>query len=397
MRILHVFDHSLPHQSGYVFRSLGLLRAQERRGWETVALTAPRHGPAAELIETIDARTYYRTRNGAPHLPLVRELGEMRASTRRIEEAARAARVDLIHAHSPVLNARPALAAGRRLGLPVVYEIRAFWEDAAVDHGATKEGSARYRATHAMETRACRRADHVFTICEGLRRDLVSRGLADEKVTVIPNAVDAGKFVPVGKKDEALRAQLGLGDATVLGFVGSFYHYEGIDRAIDAVARLADANVDLKLLLVGGGPEDERLRARAAPLRDRVVFTGRVPHGEVGRYYALIDLLVFPRRAMRLTELVTPLKPLEAMAQEIVCVASDVGGHKELIADDETGYLFPADDAPALAARLVEVLNDRPRWPAIRAAGRRFVEAERTWDASASRYADVYQRLTAAA
>ena len=140
-------------------------------------------------------------------------------------------RPDIIHAHSPALNAIPALAVGRRLGIPVVYEVRAFWEDAAVDHGTTTEGGLRYRATRGLETYALRGVDHVTTICEGLRRDIIGRGIAAERVTVIPNAVDAETFRFGEPADDALRERLGLRGAAVLGFVGSFYSYEGIDAA----------------------------------------------------------------------------------------------------------------------------------------------------------------------
>src|SRR5207253_1226453 len=135
-------------------------------------------------------------------------------------------------------NALPALKVGRRLGIPVVYEVRAFWEDAAVDHGTTREGSARYRVSRWLETRALRRAQHVFTICEGLRADIVARGLPQSKVTVIPNAVDVEAFGPGGAPDEALKSRLGLAGASVIGFIGSFYAYEGLDLLLDAMPAL---------------------------------------------------------------------------------------------------------------------------------------------------------------
>jgi glycosyltransferase involved in cell wall biosynthesis len=196
-------------------------------------------------------------------------------------------------------------------------------------------------------------------------------------------------------RDEALARRLGLEGRLVLGFIGSFYHYEGLDLLIRAVPAIRERLPEAAVLLVGGGPEDARLRALAAELgvEDAVRFTGRVPHGEVQAYYDLVDLLVYPRRRMRLTELVTPLKPLEAMAERRLVVASDVGGHRELIRDNETGYLFAADDPAALAARVVEAAGDAARHPAIREAGRRFVETERNWAASAAAYRPVYERL----
>ena len=241
------------------------------------------------------------------------------------------------------------------------------------DHGTTREGSLRYRLTRQLETWALKRADHVTTICEGLRRDIVSRGIPAERVTVIPNAVDIDSFDVGGMADETLKAKLGLAGTTVIGFIGSFYAYEGLDLLLAALPRIVARLPDIRVLLVGGGPQDAALKAQAKALglEDKVVFTGRVPHQEVQRYYDLVDVLAYPRHSMRLTELVTPLKPLEAMAQGRVLVASDVGGHKELIEDGKTGVLFRAGNAESLGDAIIRLLAERDRWPAIRAAGRR--------------------------
>jgi PEP-CTERM/exosortase A-associated glycosyltransferase len=285
---------------------------------------------------------------------------------------------------------------GHALGLPVVYEVRAFWEDAAADHGTAKEGSMRYRLTRAMETYAFKRVDAVTTICEGLRSDIVARGIPSDKITVIPNAVDIEKFSIGGAPDEALKARLGLAGARVLGFIGSFYAYEGLDLLLSALPRILDQVPDVRVLLVGGGPQDDALKqqARQLGIADKVVFTGRVPHSEVNRYYDLVDVLVYPRHSMRLTELVTPLKPLEAMAQGRLFVASDVGGHRELIRDGETGVLFRAESPQDLASKVLDLLVTHERWPAMKTAGRYFVETERNWKVSVARYRDVYNRLT---
>jgi PEP-CTERM/exosortase A-associated glycosyltransferase len=399
VRILHVLDHSLPLQSGYAFRTIAILREQRALGWETLQLTTPRHGPTAEHAEEVDGWSFHRTtlRNGLiSRVPGVAYLSEMAATTRRLARLVNEFRPDLIHAHSPVLNALPALRVGRREGIPIVYEVRALWEDGAVDQGKTREGSLRYRSQRALETFALRRVDHVFTICEGLRGEIAGRGIHADRITVIPNAVDTESFNLGAQPDDALRAQLELTGKTVLGFVGSFYGYEGLEVLVEALALLAGRAPQLSLLLVGGGPEEQALKALATNrgVSDRVVFAGRVPHADVGRYYNLIDLLVYPRRRVRVTELVTPLKPLEAMAQGRMLVASDVGGHRELIQDGQTGYLFPADDKHRLASKIETVLADRAAWPNIRARARHFVETERSWPASAARYAAVYVSLT---
>ena len=395
MRILHILDHSIPLHSGYTFRTAAILREQRALGWETFHLTSPKQGQVAAEVEDVDGLRFYRSPVPAPGPAGINELRLMRATEARLEQLARELRPDVLHAHSPVLNAIPAIRVGKRLGIPVVYEIRAFWEDAAVDHGTTAERSLRYRATRAMETWALKRVDHAFTICEGLRADIVARGIPAARVTVIPNAVDVEGFQLSGDADPILRRELGLEGCTTIGFVGSFYAYEGLDLLLDAFPALLAKRPDLRLLLVGGGPQDAKLKAQTERLgvADKVVFTGRVPHSEVSRYYDQIDLLAYPRHSMRLTELVTPLKPLEAMAQGRLFVASDVGGHKELIRDGETGKLFKAGSAEALAAAIDAMLADRGRWPTMRAAGRHFVEEVRNWTNSVAHYRAVYEAL----
>ena len=402
MRILHVLDHSIPLHSGYTFRTLAILREQRALGWETLHLTSPKHSVAQHEEEEVDGWHFYRTRSPRsffPDVPVVREIEIMRRTERRLAEVARERRPHVIHAHSPVLNAIPALAVGKRLGIPVVYEVRAFWEDAAVDHGTAREGGIRYRLSRALETFALRRADAVTTICQGLREDIVARGVPSHRVTVIPNAVDVDKFSLGSTADPQLKERLGLRGAVVLGFIGSFYAYEGLALLIEALPRILQTEPRARVLLVGGGPQEQTLKDLVAGKRltDKVIFAGRVPHAEVQRYYDLVDVLVYPRLSMRLTELVTPLKPLEAMAQGRLLVASDVGGHKELIRDRETGVLFKAGDVDALARNVLALISAPSSWMAMRAAARRFVESERNWRASVDRYRNVYTPVVAGA
>jgi PEP-CTERM/exosortase A-associated glycosyltransferase len=234
----------------------------------------------------------------------------------------------------------------------------------------------------------------VTCICEGLRRDIVARGVDSSRVTVIPNAVNVVDFPMLTSRDETLGASLGIGGKRVLGFIGSFYAYEGLDLLLEALPAICLQVPDARLLLVGGGPQEDALRAQAERLgvADRVVFAGRVPQARVPAYSSLVDAFVFPRKSMRLTELVTPLKPLEAMAQGRIVLASDVGGHRELIEDGVTGYLFRHEDIADLTRCVVGALS-RPVAPnQIIARGREFVENQRNWRTAAQRYADVYLR-----
>jgi PEP-CTERM/exosortase A-associated glycosyltransferase len=401
MRILHVLDHSLPLHSGYTFRSRAIFQHQRALGWHTEHVTSTKHaaavGPQPDE-ETVEGLHFFRTQPRSRwlhRLPVVDQYAVIHDLERRLVEVVRRVRPDLLHAHSPALNGIAAVRAGRRLGLPVAYEVRGFWEDAAVSHGTAREGDLRYRLTRALETRALKQADHRFCICEGLRRDIVARGIAEDTVTVIPNAVDIERFRPIEGVDAGLQARLGLAGRRVVGFIGSFYFYEGLELLLDAAALMRPQCPDLRVLLVGGGPAEASLKARAEHLgiTDIVNFTGRVPQQEVAAWYGLIDVLAYPRQSLRITELVTPLKPLEAMAQARLFVASDVGGHRELVRDGETGVLHRAGDAASLADKLRLLLRDHELGGRLQAAGRRFVETERNWQASIDHYRAAYRRM----
>jgi PEP-CTERM/exosortase A-associated glycosyltransferase len=398
-RILHVLDHSLPLQSGYAFRTLALLREQRALGWETWQLTSPKHYAPGPAEEDIAGLRFVRSPPLPPLLarvPVVNNAAVVAATARRLAELARRVRPDIIHAHSPCLGGLAALRVGRAQGIPVVYEMRASWEDAAVNHGTTHEGSARYRLSRWLESRVLRRADAVTTICEGLAADIRSRGVAHERITIVPNGVDLEEFAPLERPDAGLANSLALGEGPVLGFVGSFYAYEGLDLLIRALPEVAARYPGVRAVLVGGGPAEQQLRrlAREVGMADRIRFAGRVGHDDVRRYYSVIDLLAYPRIAIRLTELVTPLKPLEAMALGRLFVASDVGGHRELLPAHLRSCMFASGDVAALTRVLLQLLAAREHWPQLTIASRRHVAEQRTWRQSAARYRDVYAACT---
>ena len=403
MRILHVLDHSIPLQSGYTFRTRNILLQQRALGWETCHVTSPKHygSDGQQQEEEVDGLLFYRSepvQGLVARLPVVNQLAVVRQLERRLNGLVERLQPDVLHAHSPALNGLAALRVGRKYGIPVVYEVRAFWEDAAVDHGTSHAGGLRYRLTRALETYVLRHADAVTTICQGLKTDIIGRGIPEASITVIPNAVDVTSFTMGRQRDAELARHLGLADHPVLGFIGSFYAYEGLDLLLRAMPAILKAKPDMRLLLVGGGPQEADLKSLTAKLQlqECVIFTGRVSHDQVQRYYDLVDVFVYPRLRMRLTELVTPLKPLEAMAQGKLVVASDVGGHRELIRAGESGELFAAGDPLALADSVLALLEQRDDWERRRQNGRRFVEDERNWPISVGRYAPVYARLIGA-
>jgi len=394
-RVLHILDHSLPLHSGYTFRTRAILKAQVADGHEVRGITGLRQGPGAidGLPEEHAGLTFHRTPGARRGVAGLREWREIAALAEAIGKLCDEWRPEVLHAHSPALCGLAAARVAKARGIPLVYEIRAFWEDAAVGNG-TESGMLKYWLTRRLENRVVAQADAVVTICKGLRDDLVGRGFPGERFAIVPNGVDLELFGAPLARDTALARELGFSDGPVIGFVGSFYPYEGIDDLIAAMPAILVAHPAARLLLVGGGPCEAGLRAQAeaSSAAHAIRFVGRVAHEHVERYYSLIDVVAYPRKAMRLTELVTPLKPLEAMAQGKIVAASDVGGHRELIADGFTGTLFAPDDPVDLARALAMLLWRRSEWDHQRVASRRIVQTEHDWATNVRRYRDVYRR-----
>src|SRR5262245_32154073 len=398
MKILHVLDHSVPLFSGYSFRSGSIIHSQRALGLDPVVLTSPKHGSVRDGLEEIAGIRYYRTASLGSALtsdiPFVSEIELMARLARRIHAVVMVEKINVIHSHSPLLNGLPALWVSRRRKIPLVYEARAFWEDAAVDHGTFAEGSFRYRVSRALETFLFKHADYTVTICEAMQKELGRRGVEQKRVSVVPNGVDTEEFAPRERSAE-LAKRLGLNGGLIFGFIGSFYHYEGLGFLVEAFPQIRRRIPNACLVLVGGGEEEAALKSLPGA-KEGVVFTGPVPHNEVNDYYSLVDVFVCPRLRMRLTELVTPLKPLETMAMGKAILASDVGGHRELIENERTGLLFAPENREDLVRQSVRLAGDPALRRKLGEAGRRFVVSERSWDKLGRRYLGIYKELLVA-
>ncbi len=366
-------------------RSKAIADAQRALGWEPLVVTSPKHG-AASGEERIDGVRYMRT--GANVVGAAwRQLWALK---RAVANLVARERVDVVHAHTPSLCGLASLWALRGAPTPVVYEVRGFYEDNAVAAGEYGASSLAYRARRASETAVLRGADAVVTISDGLHGDVVRRGVAQERVFVVPNGVNVDRFAdPIPQP--GLGASLGLSGCTVLAYIGNVkWPYEGLPLLIEALPRITAAVPGARLLLVGGtNPQMEAVIARMGCER-WVVRAGRVPFEAIGAYYSLADICVYPRLRTRLTDLVTPLKPLEAMAAGVAVVASDVGGLRELVRNGDTGVLFPAEDSVALADRCIELAKNERMRQILGEHAKAFVRAEREWDDLSARYTEVY-------
>ncbi len=401
LRVMHVLDHSWPVHDGYSIRSLHLIAAQHRLGLRPQALTGPLQtvddpNAAEAVVENI---TYRRTPFAGKfsewaisrRWPGLREASVVRLIRNRILEVVKKEPVDLIHAHSPALCGLGALQAARSKGVPFVYELRAFWEDAAVDQNKTSARSLRYRLSRKLEDYVVHRADAVVGISQSIMDELKERKTDPAKLFHVPNGVDTEKFSPV-TRDEKLAAKLGLDSEPVLGFIGSLYRWEGVAWLVRAVSELRRRGTACKLLIVGDGEEMPAVREAVRELNagEFIQVLGRVPHGEIERYYSVVDVLVYPRHSIRLTELVTPLKPLEAMALGKAILGSDVGGIRELVLPEKTGILYRADNVEDFCAQATRLLSETNLQRILGEEAREFILREKDWNVLAQRYINIY-------
>ena len=393
MRVLHVLDHSLPEQSGYAYRSHAILRELKRRGLSIDVVTSPKHGPVSNAVDKVDGVEYQRTviSDGSSTSGVAGQVRTVRRLRAKIAGLLKQEPVDIIHAHSPCLNGLASFGHG----VPLVYEMRSSWEDAAVSVGTTAEGSVRYRISRALENQVVHRADSIVVICEGLKRELLARGVPSSRITIVPNALPQEMFeLPDARSIAAVKERHNLHKKNVIGFFGSFFEWEGVDDLVRGLPEIIAQVPNVHLLLAGGGRQEDELKALVSRngLEDHVTFAGRIGHDEVSAYYGAVDVMVFPRVSDRLTNMVTPIKPIEAMAQNSIVVASDVGGHKELIEDGKSGFLFRAGDCSRMVQAIVPVLESASGLEAIRTYARKRVESERRWSIVAEQYMPLYER-----
>ena len=400
--ILHVLDHSWPVLSGYSVRSRNLITAQHRLGQTIIVVTGPLHeldDPTNSDI-AIDGVLYTRTliagTLASPALrrrwPLIREWEIVRSLRNRILELIDSQPVSIVYAHSPALCGLAGLQAARKRGLPFVYEVRAFWEDAAVDQKRTSTTSLRYRLTRGLENYVARKADAVAAIAQSMLADLRQRGLPAEKLFHVPNGVDADQFSPLAR-DEQLANKLGLDDSPVFGFFGSLYRYEGVAWLIRAAAELYSRGNRFKVLIIGSGEDEGAIgnAIREYGAAGYVCTINRVPHDDIRRYYSVVDVIVCPRLSVRLTELVTPLKPLEAMSLKKAVLASSVGGHRELVEHELTGLLFRPEDIADFCIQAERLIASPVFRQQLGECGREMILREKDWKVLARRYQSIYE------
>ncbi|MGK5529920.1 glycosyltransferase family 4 protein [Streptomyces sp. URMC 129] len=400
-RVLHLVTNSPPYRNaGYTVRTQGIVRAQRAAGLDPHVVT--RLGfPVAQgrwdgrRTHDVDGVLHHRLLPGwMPATPAAVLARNAELAARLVERI----RPAVLHAATDHPNGRVALALRESFGIPVVYEVRGFLEETWLTQAPGRtSGSPAYRASRALETHCMRAADLVITLGEVMKEEIIARGVPAEKVHVVPNAVDDVFLQPLPDAEE-LRARLGIApDEPVVGTVSTLTPHEGLGTLLDAAAELRHRGLPVRLLIAGDGPQRPALACRAADLGldGAVIFTGRVPFGEVRAHHALLDVFAVPRTNARVCRLVTPLKPVEAMASGLPVVASDVPALAELVAEGVTGHLVPPGDPSAWADTLQALLGDPGARRTLGNAARAHVARDRTWAHAAERTREIYRTLGA--
>ena len=400
MKVLHVLDHSLPYLSAYSFRSLYLISQQRQMGIVPVVLTSPSHESDEENCELLQGVQHHRSKwpefyflPQPRFIPGLRHEAYIAALTKRTIQVARECEADLIHAHSPAFNGLAARRAAKHLKKPWIYELRYYEQDAAVDSGQTSYYSLRYNWARWLEERALKQADLAITTSTSMQKELLARGFSSRKLLEVPEGVDTRVFHP-RPPDADLIERHRLEGKTVIGFIGSFFKYEGLERLVSVMTYLLRERRDIKLILAGAGETEAYLRARVPrEWSDHFIFTGRIEQEDILRYYSVIDICVYPRLSTRMTELTTSIRPLEAMSMERAVIGSNVGGIAELIKHNKTGFVVETDDKVTLGATISHLINNHNVRKEIGKRARAQVIKQRDWANIALRYADIYQRV----
>lgn len=403
-KVLYLLHNSLPyHSAGYATRTHGLLSQLNKSGYNVEGLTRlgyPYDMPGREgmgKIEATDAvdNVLYSRLSTSPGLEMKKPLYDyIQRYSRALEAYAEKSRPVIIHAASNHWNGLAAVTVANRLGLPSVYEVRGLWEVTRGSRNPDWAKGGMYRLISRMEADAARGATKVLTITNALKDEMIRRGVDGDKITVVPNGVDTRRFLPM-ERDVELAKELGVEGKTVIGYIGSVLDYEGLELLLESAESMQKSRNDFHVLIVGDGAELERFKSIATErgLEKLITFTGRVPHADVERYYSIVDIAPFPRLPLPVCEMVSPLKPFEAMAMGKAVVASDVSALAEIVQDGKTGLLHKKGSTEDLTRVLTALLDAPELRTQLAKNGLEWVRGERDWEQIAQRVVAVYDGL----
>lgn len=405
-KVFYLLHNSLPYSSaGYSTRTHGLLHSLNQIGWDVDGVTRLGYPydrpetkitsediiPKKDIIDGVDYHRLNQTTDVVKKHPLYYYIQNYSAELKKLAEEEKP---QIIHAASNHWNGLTAVKTARELGIPSVYEVRGLWEVTRGSREPQWWGGPQFSFMAQMEAEACIEATAVITITEALKTEMISRGVPEEKIVVVPNGVDTERFVPM-ERDEELAYDLGVSEKTVIGYVGSILDYEGIDMLIEATEILAEQRDDFHVLIVGDGAKLEELQNYVIEngFQSHITFTGRVPHEDVERYYSIIDITPLPRHPLPVCEMVSPLKPFEAMAMGKTILGSDVDAIAEIIKPGINGFLHEKGNVLSLVKELNNLLDNPSLVKSVGKSSRRWVVENRNWYNLGEKISELYNSI----
>jgi len=392
MKVLHVLYQSLPNTAGSSIRSRDIIVSQLRAGIRPIVITSPFQEPlnSESIKEEIEGIVYYRTTSNSKKEIVKEELTGFFTQLKKlvriisfsylVYKIAKKENVDVIHAHAMFFCAFAAKISSLFLGIPMIYEVRSLWEERYKNKGLFTKFI--FEIVTLVESIAMYCSDYIIVINKNLEENIKARYLLkNKKIDIVSNAVDLENIKIINAPTRK----------TVFSYIGTLSPIEGLNLLIKAFNNLYSNGFQNKLLIYGDGIEKERLKllAKNNPL---IEFKGRFQQKEISIVYSTIDIVINPRISNFLTNSVTPLKPLEAMAYKKLVLASDVGGMKELIEDHQTGFLFKSDSVEEIEKIIVRVL-ERKDFNTIIEKAYQYILKNKSWDKNTEIYHKIYTDL----
>ena len=403
---LYIAHNSFPFsKAGYAVRTHSIGKALIESGWDMEVVTRLGYPHDRKLVEKhVDVATS-ELWQGVPYFRFIEKFkgygaipqGQyLDAFIERLEQHVLEKKPAVLHAASNYMNGIAANAVARKVGIPSIYEVRGLWELTRISRQPDWEGSEVWELMVRMETQAAQEADHVFALTYPLKKLLIARGVDEKKITVTPNAVDLKRFTPEASP-LPLPPEMGIPeDDFLIGYVGSILDYEGVDDLVKAFERLpTDVRNRSRLIIIGDGAfldEVEEL-VSDSDASDRISLYGRVPFEEVGQWYARFDVLVYPRKALPVCEIVAPIKIFEAFASARCVVTSSVAVLEDIVTRSGAGEVYDKGNIDHLARVLVSLEGDGERRRRLGQSGLSFVREQANWASVADIIQDVYTDL----
>ncbi|MDA8610476.1 glycosyltransferase family 4 protein [Euryarchaeota archaeon] len=404
-RVLYVLHNSLPYNSGgYATRGHGLMCGVKKLGWDVQVVTRRGYphdrkgmeGLPTDILQLIDDIPYHRLIELEKGYGQINIAGYLQAYAEDLARLVQELRPSILHAASNHINGLVVNAVAKHFNIPSIYEVRGLWEITRISRQPEFEGSEYFQMMSSLEARSASDANYVFAITHALADEMKKRSDNITEVGFLPNGVHSERFIPV-EANLGLKDKLGINhDAVVLGYIGSLVSYEGLDLLLESLPLIKkEVTKPFKVMIVGDGAYMETLQTLCSKLEldDDVIFTGRIPHEEVEEYYSIVDIAPFPRLPLPVTEMVSPLKPFEAMAMQKAVISSNVAALGEIVFHQETGVLFEKGDVDDLALNMSKLIEDSELRHQLGIKAREWVCSHRDWNIVSDTLDNTYHQL----